>query len=144
LRHTRLAAGLVSLATLIALATVTTSPVVATRRDGEKQKAQPDNQAWKDSKVDGVVLSTYWAEAKQKGQWTAVIVVWSNASDIAVTVYGDDPVVRSAIVDGSACVGRYVVVAGDRLEATDLVGRGIQVPSTDTECTAVIAPQPPT
>src|SRR6266568_5008795 len=81
------------------------APVLAkpNEPDPEKTKAK-DNPAWKDSTINGIVQATSWVPAKQAGQWTATIVVWSNESDLAISVFGDDPTVRDAIANGTACV----------------------------------------
>ena len=81
------------------------------------------------------MTKTFWAESADPKKKTATIVVWSNDSDIAVNVFGDNPIVREAIVNGTACVGRYVVVTGDRIEADMLSAQGIVVPNLDMPCT---------
>jgi hypothetical protein len=100
--------------------------------------AKGDPQEWSDPTVSGFVTSTFWADSADPKNKTATIVVWSNDSDLAVNVFGDNPVVRESILNGTACVGRYVVVTGDRIEADMLSGQGIVVPNLDTPCTATL------
>jgi hypothetical protein len=130
--------GLGAAAALVMATSLTFTPVHARPEDkDEKTKAQT-NPAWGDPTISGHVINTFWIESKTPGQKTAVIVVWHDDGDLAVTVYADDPIVRDAIINRTACVGRYVIVTGDRIDEDELVGRGIQVPDIGTECTATL------
>ena len=100
--------------------------------------AKCDPKEWCEPTVSGIVTKTFWAESSDPKNKTATIVVWSNESDLAVNVFGDNPIVREAIVNGTACVGRYVVVSGDRFEADMLSAQGIVVHNLDTPCTATL------
>ena len=100
--------------------------------------AKGDPQEWSDPTVSGIVTGTFWADSADPKIKTATIVVWSNESDLAVNVFGDNPTVREAILNGTACVGRYVVVTGERFEAEMLSAQGIVVPNLDMPCTATL------
>jgi hypothetical protein len=121
---------------LASLATVSTALAGEDQaQDRRKNRPRTDEPAaWSDPRVAGTVTNTFWAEGKDPGTKTATLVVWHADGDIAVTIYGDDPAVRQAIVDGTACVGRYVVVVGDRIDEDELVGRSIEVPDQSVAC----------
>lgn len=127
LKTSRLLAALGLLSALALITAFTLSPAYA---------AKCDPKEWCEPTVSGIVTKTFWAESADPKIKTATIVVWSNESDIPVNVFGDNPIVREAIVNGTACVGRYVVVSGDRLEADMLSAQGIEVPNLDMPCTA--------
>src|SRR5919198_2046669 len=113
MKRSRIAARLGSLAILLLVGALTFTSVEAKPEDnkGDRRKGgEPANQAWSDPMVMGVVQDTFWVEGKEKDTKTPVIQVWSNEGDLLVTVYGDGPAVRDAIVSGRGCVGRYVVV----------------------------------
>ena len=96
--------------------------------------------AWKEPVVRGEIIATHWSEGKDPKQKTATIVIWSKESDLPVNVYGDDPRVREAIVNGTACVGRYAIVGGDRHDENDMVGRSIEVQNLNLACRATLQP----
>ncbi|MCC7105035.1 MAG: hypothetical protein IT307_07815 [Chloroflexi bacterium] len=106
----------------------------------DRQKNKPkDNEILWDPVVQGQVVQVFWAEGKGKDK-TATLVVDSKEANQWVYVYGDNPGVREAIVSGRACVGRFVVATGDRLEETALSAQGIEVYNLDTPCTATLVP----
>ena len=137
-----------SLALVALAATLTFAPVyVYAKPDNNEQKQDrkgnnKDNPSWSDPLVHGIVTNVFWAEAREKGQHTATIVIFSPESDIPVTIYGDDPTVRQAVVDGTVCTGRYAEVGGDRLDADNMIGRAVKFSDTATECVATIGPEP--
>jgi hypothetical protein len=129
--------GLLSDLTLIVAFTLT--PVYANPNGPKNEKPKSeDPPEWSDPTVSGIVTQTFWAEGKDPKNKTATIVVWSNDIDMAVSVYGDNPIVREAIVNGTACVGRYVVATGDRIDTNALSAQGIEVPNLDMPCTATL------
>ena len=129
LKTARLLAAVGLLSALALFAAFTLAPAYA---------AKCDPPEWCEPTVSGIVTHTFWAESANPKIKTATIVVWSNESDIAVNVFGDNPSVREAIVNGTACVGRYVVASGDRFEPDMLSGQGIVVHNLDTPCTATL------
>jgi hypothetical protein len=104
---------------------------------GNRRKSD-DNPSWSDPTVRGIVQQTFWADGKDPKSKTATIVIWSAEADLSVTIYGDNPIVRAAILDGTACVGRYIEATGVRLDANALSAQGIVVPNLDMECTATL------
>ena len=133
-----------SLAALLLAGSIYALPVSAENGDNveDRQKNRPKNEpaGWSDPIVNGIVMQALWVESGDPNWMTAALIVWHTDSDMAVTIYGDDPSVRQAIVDGVACVGRYVVIGGDRLDAETMIGRSIQVPNLDMECTSTLQP----
>src|ERR1051325_1683429 len=125
------------LVAVLALSVVTALPAQAQRDDNPvPRKKNQDNPTWNDPTVSGIVTSTFWAEGKDAKSKTATIVVWSDDANLAGGIYPHTPTVRAAIVNGTACVGRYVVATGDRLDSNQLSAQGIVVPNLDMECTA--------
>jgi hypothetical protein len=137
-----MAAGLSGFAALFMAGSVLVSTAVADKdpaQDRQRNRPRTDvPPAWSEPVVMGVVNQVMWVESKTPGQQTAAMIVWSSDSDLNVTIYGDDPSVRQALIDGLACVGRYVVVGGDRLDESTMVGRSIEVPNLDMPCTATL------
>jgi hypothetical protein len=127
--------GTLLLLALASLLAVSTALATDKEDSGErKKKGNDEPPAWSDPRVAGKVTNTFWAEGKDAKNKTATIVIWHDDGDIPVTIYGDDPSVRQAIVDGTACVGRYVVVIGDRIDEYQIVGRSIEVPDQSQPC----------
>jgi hypothetical protein len=137
-----IAARLGSLTLVLVAGMLAAGPALAKKSDNHDEPKEKDPGAWSDPVVMGTVTDVFWAEAREQGQHTATMKVWSNENDLAVTVYGDDPTVRRALMDGTVCVGRYVEVGGDRLERDTMIGRGINFSDTATACTATIGPEP--
>ena len=129
LKTARLLAAIGLLSALALFTAFTLSPAYA-------EKCEP--KEWCEPTVSGIVTHTFWADSSDPKNKTATIVVWSSDSDIPVNVFGDNPIVREAIVNGTACVGRYVVATGDRVEHDMLSGQGIVVHNLDTPCTATL------
>jgi hypothetical protein len=132
---------LIALASLLTLALggALSLATVEARPEPKNEKAKAgDPAAWSDPLVQGIVMDTFWVEGKNPKQQTAVIQVWSNESDLAVIVYGDNPAAREAIVSGTACVGRFVIAVGDRIDEDELSADGIEVPNLDMACTKVL------
>jgi hypothetical protein len=115
----------------IGAATVYADPKAEDRKPKKPNQNRPE---WNEPTVMGIVMDTYWAPGLKPGTQTATIVIWSNESDLAVTIWGDGPEVREAIVNGTACVGRYVVVGGNRLDENSLVGLAIHFADTAKQC----------
>lgn len=133
-----------SVAATVLAAGILVSPVFADKdnvQDRKKNRPSDEPSAWSEPVVSGTVMQTMWVDSKDPGSFTAAMIVWSNDSDLAVTIYGDDPSVRQAIVDNVACAGRYVVVGGDRLEAEEMIGRSIEVHNLETPCTSTLQPR---
>lgn len=135
-----LATLLVSLAVLFAVAGPLAAPSLARPREPEDERPKPsDPPAWKEPVIQGEIIGTHWSEGRDPNQKTATIVVWSVESDLAVNVYGDDPRVREVIVNGTACVGRYAIVGGDREDEYSLIGRSIEVQRLEAPCRESLA-----
>ncbi len=108
-------------------------------KDEKSKEGEPE--AWSDPRVQGIIDKVYWADGKDPKTKTATMTLYSAESDQEITIYGDNPNVREAIVNGTACVGRFAVVTGDRIDPSTMVGQGIEVPNLDMECTATLGPQ---
>ena len=137
------------LATLAAFALASgplVEPAAAKPKEPEDERGNqpPEPAAWKEPVVRGEIIATRWSEGKDPKQQTATIVIWSKESDLGVNVYGDDPRVRDAILNGTACVGRYAIVGGDRSDEYSLIGRSIEVQNLDLPCRATLQPLPGT
>lgn len=129
-----------SLVTLLLVAGPLAAPGLAKPREPDDERPKPsDPPAWKEPLVRGEIIGTHWSESKDPNQKTATIVIWSVESDLPVNVYGDDPRVREAIVNGTACVGRYAIVGGDREDEYSLIGRSIEVQRLDLPCRESLA-----
>ena len=102
--------------------------------DKKPKKPNQNNPAWNEPIVMGIVMDTYWAPGLKPGTQTATIVIWSNESDLAVTVWGDGPPLREAILNGTVCVGRYAVVGGNRLDEVSMQGLAVEFSDTGTAC----------
>jgi hypothetical protein len=131
-----------TLTALILAAWPLVQPAAAKPREPEDERGvQPARPPeWSEPVVRGDIIGTHWAEGKDPKQKTATIVIWSKESNLAVNVYGDDPRVREVIVNGTACVGRYAIVGGDRQEETVMIGQSIEVQNLNLPCTATIQP----
>ena len=139
LKTPRLQAAFGLLSSLAMVAAFSLTPVYA--KPGEPDREKPkseDPPEWSDPTVRGIVTETFWADGKDPKSKTATIVIWSNDIDMPVSVYGDNPNVREAIVNGTACVGRYVVATGERIDTNALSAQGIEVPNLDMPCTATL------
>jgi hypothetical protein len=133
--RSHLVAGLVATALVSGL---TIAPVAAKPEPKDEHARQQANPALTDSTVQGVVARAFWADGKVPGQMTPTIVVWSTESDTWVTIYGDSQSVRDMIVGGVACVGRFVIATGDRINDEALSAQGVTVPDQNGECAATI------
>lgn len=141
MKRSWIAARLGALAMLALASAVSFTPVEARPEPKAEREKAKDPAAWSEPVVSGNITDTYWTDGLTKGSRTAVIVIWSAESDLGVTIYGDDPSVRNAIVAGEACVGRYVVVSGDRLDEGHMVGRGIEQPDLGKDCERSLQPE---
>lgn len=139
------AAALGMLTAVALVSNVAVSPVEAGKdnpgQDKPRNRPKGDD-VYTDPVVSGMVTGVAWSESKNPNQKTATLFVWSNDADQSVSVYGSDPTVRDAIVSGLACVGRYVIAVGDRIDANALEARSIQVPDLSQTCTQTLAPLP--
>lgn len=143
MKRTWMIGRLASLSALVLVGSVLATPAMADKdneQDRQKNRPKDEPSAWSDPVVAGIVSQVFWAEGKDPGTRTATLIVWSADSDLNVTIYGDDPSVRKALVDGVACVGRYVVIGGDRLDAETMIGRSVEVPNLDMACTSTLQP----
>lgn len=94
-------------------------------REKPKEKDPPE---WSDPMVQGTIDKVWWAESKVKGQWTPSMSLFSNDSNVEVTVYVDNPDAQT-VAKAQACIGRFIVATGDRIDAENLSALGLQVPN---------------
>jgi hypothetical protein len=121
---------------------VTFTPAQAQPDDHKDKTKAKDPVEWSFPTVQGIVQNAYWADGLTKGSHTPTLQVWSDDSNMLVTIYGDTSDVREVIANGTACVGRFVVASGIRIDEAQLSAQGIEVPNLDMECSASIGPEP--
>jgi hypothetical protein len=144
MRRSWLAAGAGAVATLVLAGNIAVGTALADDggkdppQDRQRNKPKDVPSAWTDPVVSGIATRVMWVEGKSADTQTAAMGIWSTDADLEVIVYGDDPAVRQALIDGVACAGRYVVVGGDRLDEHTMIGRSIEVPNLDMACTQTL------
>lgn len=102
----------------------------------EPQRERPkseDPPEWSEPVVQGTIDKMWWAESKVKGQWTPTFSLFSNESNLEVTVYVDEPTAQQ-LTANRACVGRFVVATGNRIDEQNMSALGIELPGATDGC----------
>ena len=123
----------------LAVATVEAKPE---RKNDERPPKDLDRPEWSDPMVQGVITKVWWADGYTKGEWIPSAELFSVESDNMVTVYGNSLQVQDLFKNGTACVGRFIVATGNRIDQWNLSARGMEVPNLDMACTTALGPPP--
>lgn len=102
----------------------------------EPQRERPKSEdpvEWSEPVVQGTIDKMWWAESKIKGQWTPAFSFFSNESNLEVTVYVDNPDAQQ-VATSVACVGRFAVATGNRIDQENMSALGLEVPGATTGC----------